>query len=172
MRGDIKMELLIIGALIGIVSVFLGILFVTVTENQKKKALLQQILTKALVELNENKELLQQMLAYLKPDDELAETVDLEDKFAMLLEFNASSLKSDELNQLKLAGEFMTLVDIKTNVDVNNVIIRVRYVNKIITQNKSLANFSAEEFKTIHHTNEMNNELIKNLTNVLAKIRG
>ncbi|MCG8400707.1 MAG: hypothetical protein MJA84_03830 [Firmicutes bacterium] len=166
------MELLVIGAVIGIISCFLGVLFVTITENQKKKALLQQILTKALVELNENQELLQQMLAYLKPGDELAETIDLEGKYAMLLELNASALKSDELSQLKLAGEFMTFVDIKTNVDVNNIIIRVRYVNKIIAKNESLANFSTEEYKTIHHTHAMNTELIKNLTIVLTKIRG
>jgi|GEM_PF-5497161 len=166
------MGFLIVGALIGIISVFIGILFVYLIENQKKKARLQQIITRALMELNENKDLLGQILTYLKQVHELLEPLELDKKYETLVESNASIFKSDELNQLKMAAEFMNFADIKTNIDVNNVIIRLRYANKFFAQNKKTADFSNEEYKTLHHTHEMVESLIETLSGELAKIKG
>ncbi len=166
------MGLLIVGALIGISSVFLGIFFVYLMENQKKKAHLRQMLTKALLELNENKDLLVQIVTSLKKVHELVEPAELEKKYETLTETNASVFKSDELNQLKMAPEFMSLVDIKTNIDVNNVIIRLRYINKFFGPNRKPADFSSEEYKTLHHTHEMVDGLIETLSGELAKVKG
>ncbi len=165
------MELIITGAIIGVTCVLIGALIVSFNENQKKKAFLQQIITRAIVELNENKDMLKQLQSYLKPGGEVIEKIEESKKLAKLLESNSFNFKYDELNQLKLSGDFTVFVDVKVSVMVSNVLTRLKYINQTLLKNKTMASFSTDEYKTIYHTHDMVKELIDVLTGELDKIK-
>ena len=147
------------------------------TEKQKKKTLLVGMISKALLELNQNKEILKIVLKVLKPRELIISTSseavkeNREENKSLPIALNPPIFQHEEIELLKTSNEFLIYSDISLSVELNNVILRIKYLNQLLPEIKNLTVLSADDFKTAFHTYEMIEKLILDFEGMLKKLK-
>lgn len=161
---------LVIGTLVGILAAFAGVFIYYFMESQRKKQVLIQLLTKALIELNANGAKLHQVYSCVMPQDD-ADFNELEKKFKLTMEDDSQFMVYHDILQLKTSQEFLAFAEIRIAFLIDSVITRYSYLNKIFEGVKGINNLTQEEIKTLYHGNEITATLIKTLTSLLTKLK-
>lgn len=161
-------------ASIGIVCIAAFLIF-TLSDKQKKKAVVISLITKSILELNQNKEVLKEILKVLKPKElSITSESDLEknvEKKLLPIGLEPPIFKHEESEQLKANNDFLTISDINLSVELNNVILRVKYLNQLFPDLNNVSVLSTDDYKTVFHTYEMTEKLIKAFEDMLNKLK-
>lgn len=168
------MEAALITASIGIVCIT-AFIFFSISEKQKKKSVLIGLVTKSLLELNQNKEVLKVILTVLKPKEvSTAPKPFIENQVErkpLPIALEPPIFKHEETEQLKANNEFLIFADINLSVELNNAILRVKYLNQLFPELNNVTALSTDDFKTTYHTHEMIEKLVKELEITLKKLK-
>ncbi|WP_027364347.1 hypothetical protein [Desulfotruncus alcoholivorax] len=173
-----SMELALITASIGLVCI-LSFLLYSMSEKQKKKTLMVGMISKSLLELNQNKEILKIILQALKPREL---TISLESikenqeekklgKKPLPIVLEPPIFKYEEIELLKTNNEFLIYSDISISVELNNVILRIKYLNQLFPELMNVSALSTDDYKTAYHTYEMIEKLVKEFEVMLTKLK-
>ncbi|TYO97027.1 hypothetical protein [Desulfallas thermosapovorans] len=166
------MEIVILA--IALVSVAV-LIFYSNKDKQNNKAVMIALVSKSLLELTQNQEILRLILIKFKPNNLMEDLKDdiykQDEKKSLPICLEPPIFVYEETERLKNNNDFLVYSDLSLSIELNNLLLRIKYLNQLFPDLNSLNKISDEEYKTIYNTHKMTVSLVKSIEAELNKLK-